>query len=204
MEDQSLSLYADGPAHAAPRTEPPDESLLCPITQLLMRDPVILSSGHAVELDALVKFWRTCPFALANPVTREPMRSAEDLALVPGLHLRGAIDAYVRRIVVNETTSAWRRPWHRRERATDQLPETAVHHDRYDDGGSAALWDVVRSLPPRARAVVVLRYYEQLSEAETAQALGISVGTVKSQSNRALRMLRERTPDHLHPREEER
>lgn len=117
---------------------------------------------------------------------------------------RGAIDAYVRRIVVNETTSAWRRPWHRRERATDQLPETAVHHDRYDDGGSAALWDVVRSLPPRARAVVVLRYYEQLSEAETAQALGISVGTVKSQSNRALRMLRERTPDHLHPREEER
>jgi len=62
----------------------------------------------------------------------------------------------------------------------------------------------VRSLPPRARAVVVLRYYEQLSEAETAQTLGISVGTVKSQSNRALRMLRERTPDHLHPREEER
>lgn len=117
---------------------------------------------------------------------------------------RGAIDAYVRRIVVNETTSAWRRPWHRRERATDQLPETAVHHDRYDDGGSAALWDVVRSLPPRARAVVVLRYYEQLSEAETAQTLGISVGTVKSQSNRALRMLRERIPDHLHPREEER
>jgi len=117
---------------------------------------------------------------------------------------RGAIDAYVRRIVVNETTSAWRRPWHRRERATDRLAETAVHHDQYDDGGSAALWDVVRSLPPRARAVVVLRYYEQLSEAETAQALGISVGTVKSQSNRALRMLRERTPDHLHPREEER
>ena len=117
---------------------------------------------------------------------------------------RGAIDAYVRRIVVNETTSAWRRPWHRRERATDWIPETAVHHDQYDDGGSAALWDVVRSLPPRARAVVVLRYYEQLSEAETAQTLGISVGTVKSQSNRALRMLRERTPDHLHPREEER
>ena len=105
---------------------------------------------------------------------------------------RGAIDAYVRRIVVNETTSAWRRPWHRRERATDRLPETAVHHDQYDDGGAAALWDVV------------LRYYEQLSEAETAQTLGISVGTVKSQSNRALRMLRERTPDHLHPREEER
>ncbi len=117
---------------------------------------------------------------------------------------RGAVDAYVRRIIVNETTSSWRRPWHRRERATDVLPETATHHDTYDDGGSAALWDVVRSLPPQARAVVVLRYYEQLSEAETAETLGVSKGTVKSQSSRAMALLRERTPAHLHPREEER
>ena len=117
---------------------------------------------------------------------------------------RGAVDAYVRRIIVNETTSSWRRPWHRRERATDVLPETAPHHDTYDDGGSAALWDVVRSLPPQARAVVVLRYYEQLSEAETAETLGVSKGTVKSQSSRAMALLRERTPAHLHPREEER
>ncbi|ANH36798.1 RNA polymerase sigma-E factor [Nocardioides dokdonensis FR1436] len=117
---------------------------------------------------------------------------------------RGALDAYVRRIVVNETTSAWRRPWHRRERATDALPETAAHHDAYDEGRSAALWAVVRSLPPKARAVVVLRYYEQLTEAETAQALGVSTGTVKSQCNRAMALLRERTPAHLHPREEER
>ncbi len=117
---------------------------------------------------------------------------------------RGALDAYVRRIVVNETTSAWRRPWHRRERSTDELPETAAHHDQYDEGRSAALWEVVRSLPPKARAVVVLRYYEQLTETETAQTLGISTGTVKSQSNRAMAQLRERTPAHLHPREEER
>lgn len=120
------------------------------------------------------------------------------------VHDRGAVDAYVRRIIVNETTSAWRRPWHRRERATDQVPETAAHHDEYDEGRSAALWDVVRSLPPKARAVVVLRYYEQLSEAETAETLGVSKGTVKSQSSRAMALLRERTPDHLHPREEER
>jgi RNA polymerase sigma factor (sigma-70 family) len=64
----------------------------------------------------------------------------------------------------------------------------------------------VQSLPKKARAVLVLRYYEELSEAETAEILGVSVGTVKSQTSRALAALRERTPAHLNPaeREEER
>ena len=85
-------------------------------------------------------------------------------------------------------------------------PEGDPHHDQYDEGLSAALWDVVQSLPPKARAVVVLRYYEQMSEAETADVLGISVGTVKSQCSRALASLRERVPAELHPshREEDR
>ncbi len=76
----------------------------------------------------------------------------------------------------------------------------------YDEGLGAALWQVVQTLPPKARAVVVLRYYEQLSETETADVLGISVGTVKSQCSRALASLRERVPAELHPshREEER
>ena len=51
---------------------------------------------------------------------------------------RDALDAYVRRIVVNETTSAWRRPWHRRERATGRLPEHGAHLDVYDEGEGAA------------------------------------------------------------------
>ena len=59
-------------------------------------------------------------------------------------------------------------------------------------GAGAAVWAVVQTLPRKARAVVVLRYYEQLSEAETAELLGISVGTVKSQTSRALATLRER------------
>jgi RNA polymerase sigma factor (sigma-70 family) len=82
-------------------------------------------------------------------------------------------------------------------------------HDSPDEGVGAAVWEVVQTLPRKARAVVVLRYYEQLTEAETAQLLGISVGTVKSQSSRAMALLRERTPAELHPdnqqeREEER
>ena len=116
---------------------------------------------------------------------------------------RESVDAYVRRIMVNEQNSLWRRAWKRRERPTDVLPEVGVT-DAYDDGRGALLWETVQTLPRKARAVLVLRYYEQLSEAETADILGISVGTVKSQTSRALSALRERTPDDLRPREEER
>jgi RNA polymerase sigma factor (sigma-70 family) len=82
------------------------------------------------------------------------------------------------------------------------------HDDAYDAGARRELWDLVQTLPRKARAVLVLRYYEELSEAETADVLGISVGTVKSQTSRALAALRERAPQTLdpaaHPREEDR
>ena len=118
---------------------------------------------------------------------------------------RGALDGYVRRILVNETTSLWRRPFKRRERATEVLPEHGVE-PTYDEGQRAAVWSVVSTLPPKARAVVVLRYYEGLTESETADVLGVSVGTVKSQGSRAMALLRDRTPGHLAlgSREEER
>ena len=116
---------------------------------------------------------------------------------------RDSVDGYVRRILVNENNSVWRRAWKRRELTTEHLPE-AASHDAYDEGRSAALWELVQTLPRKARAVVVLRYYEELSEAETADVLGITVGTVKSQTSRALAALRQRTPAALDPREEER
>ncbi|WP_085874007.1 MULTISPECIES: SigE family RNA polymerase sigma factor [unclassified Nocardioides] len=115
------------------------------------------------------------------------------------VHDRGSVDSYVRRIMVNENNSLWRRGWKKREFATDEVPEGRPVHDRYDEGLGAAVWDVVQTLPRKARAVVVLRYYEQLSEAETADTLGISVGTVKSQTSRALAALRQRTPVELSP-----
>ena len=111
---------------------------------------------------------------------------------------RSSVDGYVRRIMVNENNSLWRRPWKKREHASDVMPD-ASYVDSYDDGRSQALWDVVQSLPPKARAVVVLRYYEQMSEAETADVLGISTGTVKSQCSRAFAALRDRMPAELHP-----
>lgn len=116
---------------------------------------------------------------------------------------RGTMDAYVRRIMVNEQNSLWRRAWKRHEVVTDEVPEIAPHHDAHFDGANDELWHVVQSLPKRARAVVVLRYYEQMTEREVADALGIAVGTVKSQCSRAMATLRSRVPAHLHPGHEE-
>jgi RNA polymerase sigma-70 factor (sigma-E family) len=108
---------------------------------------------------------------------------------------RSRVDAYARRILVNEHRTAWRRPLRRRERVTDDLPDRPVAAAEYDDRRDA-LWRIVCGLPPRQRAVVVLRFYEQLTEVEVADLMGISEGTVKSQSSRALSTLRTALPEH--------
>jgi RNA polymerase sigma-70 factor (ECF subfamily) len=102
-----------------------------------------------------------------------------------------AVEPYARRVLVNTSISWWRRRWHG-ERPTEVLPERAVA-DRVDEQLERdALWRHVRALPARQRAVLVLRFYEDLSEAQTAALLGISTGTVKSQTSRALNTLRQR------------
>jgi RNA polymerase sigma-70 factor (sigma-E family) len=97
------------------------------------------------------------------------------------------LHAYLRRILVNNHTSRWRRRW--RESLVAEVPDYAG-----PGGGTSPDADVVRaalgSLPPRQRAVVVLRHYEDLPEREIAEVLGCSVGTVKSQHFRALEKLR--------------
>lgn len=103
---------------------------------------------------------------------------------------RGNVDAYMRRIIINEHNSLWRRPWKKREQVAETLPETGYVDRQGDPTEASALWKVVQSLPPRQRAVIVLRYYEDLSEAEIADTLEISTGTVKSQASRAMATLR--------------
>jgi RNA polymerase sigma-70 factor (sigma-E family) len=107
-----------------------------------------------------------------------------------------AVEAYVRKIMVNEHTSWWRRAWRRNERSTDTLPESPTIDDPAGFEHRDAMWELVQTLPPKQRAAVVLRYYEDLSEAETARVLGCSVGTVKSQTSRALGALRGRLAEH--------
>ncbi len=102
-----------------------------------------------------------------------------------------AVEPYARRVLVNTSTSWWRRRWHG-ERPTDVLPDRPAP-DRLDESLERdALWRHVKRLPTGQRAVLVLRFYEDLSEAETARLLGVSVGTVKSQCARALAALRNR------------
>jgi RNA polymerase sigma-70 factor (sigma-E family) len=107
---------------------------------------------------------------------------------------REHLDGYARKVLVNEHRSAWRRPWRRAEQLTETPPEVPVASSEYD-GQRDAVWAFVQSLPPRQRAVIVLRYYEDLTEAEIADVLGISPGTVKSQASRALAALRARLPE---------
>lgn len=102
---------------------------------------------------------------------------------------RGALDGYVRRAMINTHISWWRR---RRleEYPTDTIPDQAVA----DPSGASDLYDALRRavdrLPQRMRTAVVLRYFEDMTEAEIAAMLGVSLGTVKSTVSRAVAKLR--------------
>jgi RNA polymerase sigma-70 factor (sigma-E family) len=102
-----------------------------------------------------------------------------------------AVEPYTRRVLVNTATSWWRRRWHG-ERPTEVLPERSSPDQHEEALERDVMWRHVRTLPARQRAVLVLRYYEDLSEAQTAELLDISPGTVKSQTARALATLRKR------------
>jgi RNA polymerase sigma-70 factor (sigma-E family) len=94
-------------------------------------------------------------------------------------------EPWLRKVIVNDHISRWRR--HKgREQLTDTVPDNAMA----DSGRDLDLAAALAELAPRQRAVIVLRYYEDLTEEETARLLGVSVGTVKSQHRDALARLR--------------
>jgi len=104
-------------------------------------------------------------------------------------------EPYVRRVMFTTYAAWWRRRWNG-ERPTGELPDRAALGEDLD--GRHDLVAALARLPRGQRAVVVLRWFEDLTEAQTAETLGISVGTVKSQSSRALRTLRTLLEEAVH------
>lgn len=110
---------------------------------------------------------------------------------------RGALDAWMRRTLVRAVVDESRRPW-RRERATEAPASLAVVDGPADGIATRhVLVDGLRSVPPRQRAVLVLRFLEGLDVAATADVLGCSAGTVKSQTAHGLAALRDALGDAL-------
>jgi RNA polymerase sigma-70 factor (sigma-E family) len=115
----------------------------------------------------------------------------------PAVRRGGDPEAYIRRVLYNEFVSGWRRRQRRpAESLTGAPPERPHRVDEFDRTlQRLSLERALGQLTTSQRAVVVLRFYEDRSEAQTAELLGCSVGTVKSQTHRALARLRELAPE---------
>ncbi|MFI8963169.1 SigE family RNA polymerase sigma factor [Streptomyces sp. NPDC053493] len=175
------SKAATGPARHASAHYAPHAAYPSFTSYVRARGPVLLRTARSLT---------------ANPSDAEDLLQtalAKTFMAWERIEDHRALDGYVRRALLNTRTSQWRK---RKvdEFACEELPEPAglpepdpaerqVLHD--------AMWRAVMKLPDRQRAMVVLRYYEDLSEAQTAEVLGVSVGTVKSAVSRALGKLRE-------------
>ena len=110
------------------------------------------------------------------------------------LRLPDAFDAYLRRTIVNLFTSHLRHLRIERNAAGQRSDVERVQRDA-DVAERDAMWTALRQLPPRQRAAIVLRYYEDLSERETADVLRCSLGAAKQLVSRGLASLRERIGD---------
>ncbi|WP_181309867.1 SigE family RNA polymerase sigma factor [Nocardioides campestrisoli] len=169
MTTTSVHETREGPVPPVTGTAPGFDDFVAARSRGLLRTAYLLTRDHALAEDllqtALAKAW----FAWRR-IDRDP-------------------EPYVRRILVTTYSSWWRRRWND-ERPTERLPERGAA-----DGTGAAddthdLWEALGRLPRRMRAVVVLRYFEDLSVGETAALLQCSTGTVKSQTSKALAKLR--------------
>ena len=140
----------------------------------------------------------------ARLLTAGDQHAAEDLVQTalekayvawPRIERRGAQEAYVRSIMTRAAIDRSRQRGRRGEVVTDDVPDVPVHQVGPEDRDH--VFSLLGALPPRQRAVMVLRYYDDLSEAQIADTLGCSAGTVKAHASRALAALRELTgSDH--------
>jgi RNA polymerase sigma-70 factor (sigma-E family) len=136
---------------------------LCRLGYLLTGDP---AQAEELAQDALVRTWRRWR------MVRKPDNP----------------EAYARKVLVNRHRSLLRRALVEARYRSRDRPNAGSSDEHRED--AIVLWAATRRLPPRQQAVLVLRYYEDLSEAEIARVLGIPVGTVKTLARRGLARLR--------------
>lgn len=115
----------------------------------------------------------------------------------PRLRDPAKAEAYTRKAITTTAITWFRRKSWNNERATEILPEpgSAGHADAVTQ--REWVWSALQALPPRQRVAIVLRYYEDYTEAQTAQAMGCAVGTVKSQVSAGLKKLRGQLGDDV-------
>ena len=104
-------------------------------------------------------------------------------------------DAYLRRVMINTRTEWWRAR-RLQELPSAQIPDTSIEDSAQQYADRTLLIDLIKSLAPPQRAVVLLRHWVQMSTQETAAALGMAPGTVKSTLHRALTQLRQELQRH--------
>jgi RNA polymerase sigma-70 factor (sigma-E family) len=131
--------------------------------------------------------------ALAQDLVQEAL--TKTYVAWPRLRDKGNAEAYTRKAITTTAISWFRRKGWNNERSTEHLPERHSQSHAESVTSRAWLWECLLRLPVRQRAALVLRYYEDLTEAQTAEAMGCAVGTVKSQVSAALAKLREQIGD---------
>jgi RNA polymerase sigma-70 factor (sigma-E family) len=148
------------------------------------------------EFSAFVRDRRTQFVHAARLLTAGDAHRAEDLVQIALARLyvawprvRGNPVAYVHRIIVNAHIDETRRPRWRREQSVSELPESVSATGSPGDGDDD-VWAALAALPPRMRAAVMLRHWLDLSVEESAELLGCTPGTVKSQTAKAITRLR--------------
>ena len=154
------------------------------------RDPTVFAEFVAARSASLYRtaYLMVGEHALAQDLLQEAL--TKTYVAWPRLREVSNAEAYTRRAITN-TAISWSRKksWH--ERPTESLPDRAVLTGGDELGTRDWLWRELQQLPPRQRAALVLRFYEDLSEAQTAATMGCAVGTVKSQVSQGLKRLRD-------------
>lgn len=159
------------------------------------RDPAAFAAFVAARSAALHRsaYLMVGERHLAQDLLQEAL--TKTYAAWPTLRDPAKAEAYTRKVITTTAISWYRRKsW--QERPSDTLPE-ASHAGHADELTQREwVWSALQALPPRQRAAIVLRYYEDLTEAQTAAVLGCAVGTVKSQVHAGLASLRSTLDSH--------